>query len=302
MAEQPRVQSVISLKAGAQSRAGKFVQKLSKFRSRIRLSSARKGSVELAVEGPYMRQSTSMDVGVAKPYMSQPMLAIPNPYSIQQRRGVDESSLSSPSSSPTGSEPCSAPVPPKRTRHSISTAVVTGTNTGVVFTSKGITFDGLPSETTTNATLKHTSGLPTDNSGTAASGTTLMEAPRILISKQVAALSRPSFHETLSNSLPSSLPAQQHAPSRSLEAAHDYEPNHSVPPISDNIKSSSLLIEVRDLSALGSFIILDDADCLHWFKDLRCCRICSLRFSSETARCCDYHRKVATKNTPGIVI
>ncbi|KAK0220471.1 hypothetical protein IW262DRAFT_1384784 [Armillaria fumosa] len=249
MEEQPRVQPVISLKTGGQSRASKFVQKLSSFRSRIRLSSARKGSVEVALEGPYMRQSTSMDVGVAKPYMSQPMLAMPNPYSIQQRRGADESSLSSPSSSPTGSEPCSAPVPPKRTRHSISTAVVTGTNTGVVFTGKSITFDGLPSETATTATLKQTSGLPTDNNGNAGSGTTPMEVPHILISKQVAALSRPPFHETPLKSLPSSPPAQQHTPSRSLEAANDHEPNHRVPPISDNIKSSTQLIEVHNLSA-----------------------------------------------------
>ncbi|KAK0474185.1 hypothetical protein IW261DRAFT_568799 [Armillaria novae-zelandiae] len=196
-----------------------------------------------------MRQSTSMDVGVAKPYMSQPMLAMPNPYSIQQRRGIDESSLSSPSSSPTGSEPCSAPVPPKRTRHSISTAVVTGTNTGVVFTGKSITFDGLPSETATNATLKQRSGLPTDNNGNAGSVTTLMEPPHILLSKQVAALSRPLLHETPSNSLPSSPPAQQHTPSRLLETANDYEPNHSSPPTSDNIKSSAILIEVRNLSA-----------------------------------------------------
>ncbi|KAK0192986.1 hypothetical protein F5146DRAFT_1042347 [Armillaria mellea] len=220
MEEQPRVQPVISLKAGAQSRTSKLVQKLSNFRSRIRLSSARKGSVEVALERPYMRQSTSMDVGVAKPYMSQPMLAMPNPYSIQQRRGL-----------------CSVPVPPKR-------ALVTSANTGVVFTGRSITFDGLPSETTTSTTLKQTSGMPTHNSGTTGSGTTLMEAPHILISKQVAALPCPPFHETPSNTLPSSPPAQQRTPSW-LEAAHDYEPNHSVPPISDNIKSSSLLIEVR---------------------------------------------------------
>lgn len=249
MEEQPRVQPVISLKTGGQSRASKFVQKLSNFRSRIRLSSARKGSVEVALEGPYMRQSTSMDVGVAKPYMSQPMLAMPNPYSIQQRRGADESSLSSPSSSPTGNEPCSAPVPPKRARHSVSTAVVTGTNTGVVFTGKSITFDGLPSETTNNATLKQTSGLPSDNNATAGSGSTPMGTPHILISKQVAALSCPPSHATPSNSLPFSSPAEQHTPSLLLEAANDYNANHRVPPISDNIKSSALLIEVRNLSA-----------------------------------------------------
>ncbi|KAK0458056.1 uncharacterized protein EV420DRAFT_411066 [Desarmillaria tabescens] len=242
MEEQPRAQPITLMKAGAQSRTSKLVQKLSNFRSRIRLSSTRKGSVNLALEGPYMRQSTSIDAGMAKPYMSQPMLA-PNPYNIQQRRDVDESLSSSPSSSPTGSEPCGAPVPPKRTRHSISTAVVTGTNTGVVFTGKSITFDGLPGEApvlTTSATLKHGSGLPTDHRGTAESSTILMEAPHVLISKQVASLSRPPFQETPIHPSSSSASTQQRT-NNTPYPANDSEPKHR-PANVDNSRPSLLPI------------------------------------------------------------
>ncbi|KAK0203421.1 hypothetical protein DFS33DRAFT_1383680 [Desarmillaria ectypa] len=184
MEEQP----VISFKEGAQSRTSKLVQKLSNFRSRIRLSSVRKGSVNLALEGPYMRQSTSMDAGMAKPYMSQPMLAMPNPYSIQQRRGFDDTPSSSPSSSPTGSEPRGAPVPPKRTRHSISTAV-TDTNTGVVLTGKSITFDGLPTETSfsmNSAASNQTPGLPVEQRDAVGGDIILADvASHFAVSKQV---------------------------------------------------------------------------------------------------------------------
>ncbi|KAF5343446.1 hypothetical protein D9758_011809 [Tetrapyrgos nigripes] len=107
----PRSQSVMQTRgSGFQSKASKILQKVTHIRDKIRLASRSgnfKSEDDSLNRSPYMRQTRSMDIDRhTKPYMSQPLLTIPNmldPVSADSHDADGYSSNSSPHHSPARS-------------------------------------------------------------------------------------------------------------------------------------------------------------------------------------------------------